>query len=627
MKKIALLTLCLTGLSALMVSCGSNNSSNISSGSNEVSSSETNTSNSTNTSSNDTSVVQQPALYDVMSKVALLRNYTYTMVDEIFDVTTQMKYTEKAFYYQPSKEQHGGQAYGYAQSNDNEVFSYVIEDGEVVPGEVERNTNGEIKKDLWNESILSFYDFNIEAFAKEATPDNKYVITDSANKFLFASLAGYGDGMTLEYVTVTVEVTSDTSFVTTVNFNTGSSSAYNGNCICTLEDIGTTTLPEIEAYLEKGLGPKDDINADDLYAVLNSIKQAKKYQIEVTTETTHYLDVFNDEYYYSYDQLNSGKEKGYAKIGDRVYSIKMKDNVVSIDKEVDYAGSSSRDIWELNLFKNFSNINLSNLTFESLEDGKFKLTNNTSVLLTLYDLVHSSAFFGSVNVETDYAIFSDITETSFKYLLHVEGEADYEVTVSSIGTASNKTIEDFIENASSFDPEDISKLSEFFETLKASRNYTVTLEEKFSWLPSLEIGSSVTKFTENHIYYNNTEKPDSSMGYIDENGESYSYVLNGEEKEKVETFESSIWTVVNSFAQFDAATLTGQQNADGTYLLTSAETIKLIADICAFDPATFITYVTSMKVTFNTDSVVFTGSSSFYGSCTVTISNIGSTTL
>ncbi len=41
---------------------------------------------------------QYPSLQEVMTNVSKLKNYTYTLEDEIFDMTTKMYFTEKAYY-------------------------------------------------------------------------------------------------------------------------------------------------------------------------------------------------------------------------------------------------------------------------------------------------------------------------------------------------------------------------------------------------------------------------------------------------------------------------------------------------------------------------------------------------
>ena len=64
-------------------------------------------------------------LKELISAYKMMGNYTYTIVDEIFDVTSTLRYTPKAYYYEPDKAEHGGQAYGYAE-NSKGVFTYTF---------------------------------------------------------------------------------------------------------------------------------------------------------------------------------------------------------------------------------------------------------------------------------------------------------------------------------------------------------------------------------------------------------------------------------------------------------------------------------------------------------------------
>ena len=49
-------------------------------------------------SSSTAPVVQYPSIQDVMRGLSEKRNYTFTMEDGIFDMTTDMYFTEKAYY-------------------------------------------------------------------------------------------------------------------------------------------------------------------------------------------------------------------------------------------------------------------------------------------------------------------------------------------------------------------------------------------------------------------------------------------------------------------------------------------------------------------------------------------------
>lgn len=580
--------------------------------------------------SSSSSVVEQlPDLKTVMTNLASLRNYTYTLEDEIFDVTTTFRYTEKAYYYNPSKEEHGGTAYGYAQSNDDEVFEYTIVDGEIVPEEALRNTNGQIVTDLWNQAIISFYDFNIEAFPSVATEDNTYEITDSANKLLFSLLAGYGDAFVSDYITVTVEVLSENTIRSVVHFEPDNPN-YVGDCIGVVGDVGTTTIPEIEAYLEAGLGPKEDTNAD-FVALLEKLKATKKYHLQLETGTNTYGIDFNDSYYLQQNMTTDTTKRGALVLGEAIYSFTMTDSKVAIREEITYSSSTAEktDLWHQFSFNNFSIINLSDLALTENEDGTFTLEDNTSVLSTFLAISYPDAFFPSVN-ETDYVLFSDIQEDGFRYRYHSETLGDATGIVSGISTHSNPTVEAFIEANKDFDPEDLTALQAMLDKLSQAKNYTIDLTNNFSaFVPALSTGNALLTFTEDAYYYANEKDDTLSLGYREKEDGIYSFKLVDDMvSEETKTEANALYgqNLFASFSDYDYANIDGKRNFDDTYTITDSSFIQAIGEICRLD-ASFSSTVSSMTLALGENSLSITGKTSFYGSCNIDVYDIGTTTL
>ena len=253
----------------------SDSTSNVTSGSENTSSS--------NSSNSSVSVPAYPSLREVMTNISALNNYTYSMYDEIFDMTTNMYYTENAYYVDyvnPSID--SAVDYGYAEDSKGQVFSFAIEDDEIVPGDYYRTATGNIVTGLWANAIISFADFNINAFADTPSADNHYQITDDSNKLLFAALAGYGDVYVMPYVTVEVEVTGENSFISTVTFTPEGNDKYTGSCYGTFQAIGETVIPHIDEYIANG-GSAATNDADSLISVLQTLKDSNNYTLEVTT--------------------------------------------------------------------------------------------------------------------------------------------------------------------------------------------------------------------------------------------------------------------------------------------------------------------------------------------------------
>lgn len=632
MKKKINLVLVLAAVS-LLFSCGQNGSSTNTTNTTTVA--PTTTATPTTNSPTSTPVEQFPSIKEVIANLALERNYTYEMVDEIFDVTTTMRFIPNAFYYHPSQFEHGGDDYGYAQSNDRQVFEYVIENGEVVPDEVVRSKNGDIKTDLWKDTIISFYDFHVAALPSIPTANNTYEITDDANKTLFAGLAGYADVFALPYITIQVEVLSEKSFRSILHF-APDNPAYTGNVIGTVKDIGTTTIPEIEAYLAAGLGPKESTSTD-VIELLTKLKNSKKYQIDVVTSTKHYIDLYHDDYYYSYDSLATGSEKGYFGLNNHIYSFKIVNGQVSINNEITYNNEDHSNIWVHNLFNSFASINLSDLAITKEDDDSFTIANNISVLGTFFNLVHSTGFFPSPN-EADTVNIKLVDDSSFEFIYNRYDGSTYNCTVSNIGSASNSIVDAYLASGGDIpDANDLSRLTNKLTDLKNGKNYTLTVTEAISFPPSgfTKTGNKEIRFTENAYYLDNKTNASLSLGYAKDELGVYNFTkVDGQEVKGEYVKENDVnvqdlygSNLFSSFISIDPTSVTGEQKLDQSFSITDSATLLSLLSIGGYDGTAIASSLTCIA-TVSEDVTTFKISlGSFYGSVTLAVSNIGTTTI
>ncbi len=549
-----------------------------------------------------------PSLKAVMTNIASLRNYTYVVEDKIFDVTTTLRYTEKAYYYEPNKEEHGGVPYGYAQSNNDEIFQFVIANGEVTPGYQERWPNGSYKNDLWDQSILSLYDIDLEALSDTPTTNNTYIISDDNNKTLFALLAGYGDVYAAVFVTVTVEVVSENSIKAIVHFEP-ENEKYIGDCICTMTNIGTTTIPEIETYLNSGKGPKV-ADAEDVANFLAKVKGTKQYQIEVTADNKHYIDTFNENYYYSENVLDTNASKGYLAHDDKVYNITMKDGKIVLGSEITYTSSTDRSLWANVSLKSFANINLTGFSGTRQEDGSIKLEysqEHISVMSTLHDVTHDSSFFFTVS-SSDYIVFTKMTEDLLSYTYYTSSSS-VSVTISLVDEAKNEVIEDYIANAP--DPNDISKLKEALTALVSSKEYTVEVQETLGvfFTAFTKQGNKNITFKEKEYFVENLKTAENSFGYGEDETGVYNLdkdKVKGDYVKKDDVTVKGLYTsgLVSSFANIDVEKVVATQNMDGSFNLSDSETISMIFNIAGYDGATVVKTFTSLNVTITDNTLV-----------------------
>ena len=567
-----------------------------------------------------------PSLQQVMRNIAELKNYTYTMNDEIFDMTTNIYYTEKAYYVDyinPSND--SAVPFGYAEDNSNQVFEFIIEDNQVVPGDFYRNQQGSVISGLWDNAIISFADFNIDAFSNQVSEDNTYKITDDANKLLFAVLAGYGDVYVLPYIEVSVEVTSETSFISTVTF-TPDNPNYTGSCVGELHSIGETEIPYIDEYIENGGSAKVDLS-ENLISVLQTLKNDNNYTLEVTnsSNSNHYIDTVTSDYYYSDNKLTPSLSKGYLNLANSAYNFTLEGNQVVIGSEITYGSSTSHSFWDnVSSIHNFKNINLSNLSLEEVEGG-LKLSNNVSVLTSLYDLVHTVNYFPVVNAETDYALFTSISDTKLEFDLHIESEATFHVVITNINTTKNDVIESYIEENKDFDSSDISKLIETFTSIKDSKNYKIVLENKFStFAPNLnEIGNIEINVSETNYLVKNLSDETKSYGYKMNEGKLTRYTLVEGEEVLGDTYDGDMLEndVFTSLNNLDTSSFKADATLQDEYIVTDSATIEFIANLLTFPSSDFMTYISKLTLeVVSESSISIIGTTSFYGSFSAVIS-------
>lgn len=629
MNKKALIFVAILPLFAL-TACGKGHSSvtsgssmpSVSSGSSDSSSSSTSNSENTsssNSSNSSVSVPAYPSLREVMTNISTLKNYTYSMYDEIFDMTTNMYFTENAYYVDyenPSND--SAVPFGYAEDLEGQIFEFVIENEQIVPGDYARTTTGNVISDLWANAIISFSDFNIDAFQDTPSNDNRYLITDASNKQLFAMLAGYGDVYVMPYVTVEVEVTGENSFISTVTFTPEGNDKYTGSCYGTLEAINETTIPYIDEYIANG-GSAATNDADALISVLQTLKDSNNYTLEVTTSTSHYIDTVTNDYYFSENVNNPSASKGYLNIPDHAYNFTMPNGEVVLGNEISYTSSTSKSFWDnVSSVHNFKNINLSDIQLEQTADG-LKLANNVSFLSSLYDLVHSTSFFPTVNINTDYVIFTEIEDDSLSFTLHIESEADFNVKITKIKTTENTVISDYIDTIKNHDASDISALVDMIKKIQAAATYQISLTNSFSsFAPALSsVGSLKISVSSDNYFVENLTDSTKSYGYKMNNGVLSKYTLNGEEEIFTETFEGDMTNneVFTTISAIDADTLTGEVTLQGNYIINDDAILSLFASLFTFPADTFITNVSQITLSITNENTLHVeGSTTFYGS-------------
>lgn len=573
--------------------------------------------------SNDTRA-QQPTIKQVITNLASKKNYSYFLEDKIFNTETKYYFTEKAYYYTYSKD---NSSLGLAEDLNGDVFQFELGENGIIEGDAAKDKDGNVVNGLWANAILSFADFNLNALPDEANLDNKYVIEDDANKLLFAAFAGYADAYVMPYITVSVEVLSENTFISTVHFEPEGNSTYTGDCIGTVTAVDETTIPFIDEYIQNGGGAKLS-ETEAIVEILRKIKESKNYKVSVSkADTATYVDYFTENYFYSENIATPASSKGHISIAGSIYNFTIADEEVKLGDEITITDSANKtDVWanSSNTFKNLATINLSDFTLTLGEDGKYFLNNQVSPMTSLFNLVHAGGWFATVDAANDKVIFDEFDKTHLVYTYVRADETAYTVTIDNIGTTSIASVDEFREANKDFDPTDISKLSTILAGLKESKSYSIKFTSGFGTFSGLSTNSYEISFSETEYVSTCTNKAELSYTLKEEDGVVKKYTKDSSSNDVVEdTTYTSLWSgeAFKSFKDFDETTLKGKHNFDGTYTITSAETITLLGNIVYITSASFPTNFSSAKVAIDEEAktLTITGTSGFYGNYTMVV--------
>lgn len=574
MKKIILISL----LSVLLIGCGGETTS--------INSPSSSSSEETSSSEN---VEITSSLKDVMTHYKQLGNYTYTINDEIFDITTTLRYTPTAYYYEPSKEEHGGVAHGYAE-NETGVFKYSIsKTGEVLFDNYLTDKDGNYVKNMWFTTILSFLDIELNNLPDEPVEGHKYLIEDPYNKLLISGLAGLGDTALQQYINVYIELTSNDSFRTIVH-TYGLVGDYIGYAYGELSNVGTTEIKEIKEVLDNNGGPA---NLDaGLIEMLKQLKASKNYTLTLTGEV-NYVDRFTVRNYYSQDNDDNSKSKGFAGSEYGVFSYTISDGQVTAGEVVSNGNNGTFDsIWNMTNFNSLANLNLANLNYTKNNDGSYTLND--------YSIINNFSLFAHMGYaqESGDLLKAKVNDDGLSFTFS-RGEVVVNGVVNNIGTTSISEIESYIANGNGpLIYEDLDDYGRnFLTSLKQARNYTLTIESTY---PTRSF--NLTKKYTSTSYYQDYEDDQDDYGYVEANEGIYKLVNeNGNlvKKDKVKDEGSFLWAsnLFKSFYDFNTSSISGKKLNSSTYSITDNTTKNLICQIAGFGIYDLMFYLDTITFT------------------------------
>lgn len=585
---------------------------------------------STSSSSSSSVITPQPSIKEVFTRIKQLDNYTLKFDDKFLNSQMTYKYTSDAVYVTNVNKKGEEESFGYANSKSNEVFGFTIENNAVIPTNAIKDNAGTPYTD-WHDMMLSLNDIDLDFLSDEPTSDNKYQIKaeeDPVNFLIFVGLAGWYDVMGIQYVTAYCEIIGENDFVVSLYFDTGTETS--NYCYITLEDVGETEIPLIQEYIDEGNGAKVDESLK-IIDFMTEIKNSHNYKVEVTSSTSKFIDIYNQDYYFSYDSLNEASNSGYAVIKDQIYNITKSNGVVELGNEITYTTSDKSDLWgNILANKSFASINLSSANFVLTEvEGKYDLAYDYGVYTILLARTHTRSIFGPAAPNQNDKVSISIGEGTLTYNYISSEHGNFTVTISEEGNVKDSTIEEFILNANKDVEVESSSLEETLNAVKNSKNYTMKLTDNFAYAQALQVGSTEIKFTDKHIYSNNLEDSSKSYGYYCDGFATYKYNVVADVATKLETnMTTNPFKLTKSFADMSLTSLPTEAEADGSYIINDSGFITTLGEIFGLSASAFPVYFSSIKVVISKDLIRFANASSgFYGSFVIEIYDLGSTTL
>ena len=146
-----------------------------------------------------------------------------------------------------------------------------------------------------------------------------------------------------------------------------------------VNNLGTTSIPEIESYISAGNGPLVYEDIDDYgRTFLSNLKKARNYTLNIKsnyvdrsfeltkkyTSTSYYQDYKDDQNDYGYIEENRG-----------VYKLENQNGTINKTDKVKDEGTF---LWASSLFKSFSDLDTSSLSGKKISPNTYTITDSTN---------------------------------------------------------------------------------------------------------------------------------------------------------------------------------------------------------------------------------------------------------
>lgn len=437
-------------------------------------------------------------------------------------------------YYTPYSLQSDGDLgfFGYAQ-NDDCVFSYTLEDGQVVPSTPIYNSSTGIRYDSiydYREGMdkfdVSYLDSTLDENNEYTYVFNKNLVNDRIFTSVFFRMS-YNPAFTPKEVKISIVKNVITIRATLLQYD----ETHKDTCEVTIFDVGKTENKEIKQYLDDGKSAKTPLN-NRFYNFIAPYLVSNNFTVNL--DATHYWDSANQQYfdfrmnqYFTddailYEPLNGGTISGEILASGIVSSFYL--DSISDDKlEMGQAKiADSEGSFFTSLYGGSMMYNLSSLSFSSFI-GYLDDENENIFYLTDSQLQYVLSYVCYLEIDTSYSavtklIFEilDYETHEFKLTFYIKDKTTnidkgyYEATFYDLNKTKIVSVDRYLNIGNPADTNNKAELTSVLDKFK-THNYSMDILSN--------VGLATAYYTEKYKFVEACGDKTNNYGFmkIDEN--------------------------------------------------------------------------------------------------------------
>ncbi len=478
---------------------------------------------------NDDPSINEPAV----KPVGALQEFFYSLRENNFTISYTDYYVNQGLsrsqmsYYTPYSLQSEGDLgfNGYAK-NDDCVFSYNLEDGEIVSGLPVVDYNSGVM-------IYDIYDYRdgMDEFDYTALPEDyeagstfNYVFGENAknDELLLSVFLRKNYNPDVLPKSLTLSLVQDTLRIESVNLDYGDAGQDTINAV--IYDVGKTENTEIKNFLETGKTSKTPLNRD-FYRLIAPYLESNNYKVRL--DATGYRDnsgaystFVEDDYYLEnaviYDTISSKTVTGHLQTPGTVATFKL-DSIDDTELEITGTPSNQGDGFYSYLYGEYLSYVFSSMGFSNFigyrdetKENSYYITDSQAQSMLAYmvkfELDSIERSLRSLRLEVDnfekheFTLYFEVYNPTTYQDLGV-----YKASFSNVNEISFPAVDRYLNIGESAEGQDKSELESVLNKFK-EHNYSMDVYS--------DAGLAKVYYTPNYYFIQTYGNPNSNEGYI-----------------------------------------------------------------------------------------------------------------